>query len=64
MKPKLAMKKRGVARVEAKRDEVPPNACRGERCGVWGRRAPIKLVGVEPEVTDAAGTFSTRTRSK
>jgi hypothetical protein len=19
---------------------VPPNACRGERCGVWGRRAP------------------------
>lgn len=25
---------------------VPPqNACRGERCGVWGRIAPIKLVG-------------------
>ena len=23
----------------------PPNACRGERCGVWGRIAPIKLVG-------------------
>jgi hypothetical protein len=24
----------------------PPNACRGERRGVWGRVAPIKLVGV------------------
>lgn len=23
----------------------PPNACRGERCGVWGRIAPITLVG-------------------
>jgi hypothetical protein len=23
----------------------PPNACRGERCGVWGRIAPIRLVG-------------------
>ena len=22
----------------------PPNACRGERCGVWGRTAPIKPV--------------------
>jgi hypothetical protein len=22
-----------------------PNACRGERCGVWGRTAPSKLVG-------------------
>ena len=22
----------------------PPNACRGERCGVWGRIAPIKPV--------------------
>ena len=24
--------------------EFPPNACRGERCGVWGRRAPIRLL--------------------
>jgi hypothetical protein len=24
---------------------VPPEACRGERCGVWGRIAPIRLVG-------------------
>ncbi len=24
----------------------PPNACRGERCGVWGRRAPSDGVGV------------------
>jgi len=24
--------------------EFPPNACRGERCGVWGRIAPINLV--------------------
>ena len=23
----------------------PPNACRGERCGVWGRIAPIRLLG-------------------
>ena len=23
----------------------PPNACRGERCGAWGRIAPIRLVG-------------------
>ena len=22
----------------------PPNACRGERCGAWGRTAPSKLV--------------------
>jgi len=22
----------------------PPNACRGERCGVWGRIAPIRPV--------------------
>jgi hypothetical protein len=22
--------------------EFPPNACRGERCGVWGRIAPIR----------------------
>ena len=22
---------------------LPPNACRGERCGVWGRRAPQGL---------------------
>jgi hypothetical protein len=21
----------------------PPNACRGERCGVWGRRAPHQI---------------------
>lgn len=26
--------------------KFPPNACRGERCGVWGRRAPISLVDV------------------
>ena len=24
--------------------KFPPNACRGERCGVWGRTAPIKPV--------------------
>jgi hypothetical protein len=24
--------------------EFPLNACRGERCGVWGRRAPIRPV--------------------
>ena len=24
--------------------QFPPNACRGERCGVWGRIAPSKLV--------------------
>jgi hypothetical protein len=24
--------------------KFPPNACRGERCGVWGRIAPIKPV--------------------
>jgi hypothetical protein len=25
-------------------NEFPPNACRGERRGVWGRAAPISLV--------------------
>ena len=24
--------------------KFPPNACRGERCGVWGRTAPSRLV--------------------
>ncbi len=24
--------------------EFPPNACRGERCGAWGRTAPSRLV--------------------
>ena len=24
--------------------KFPPNACRGERCGAWGRKAPIKPV--------------------
>jgi len=37
-----------VLRVGVTRFEVPPNACRGERCGVWGRRAPIKSIGFLP----------------
>ena len=26
--------------------QVPPNACRGERSGFWGRRAPIQAVSL------------------
>jgi hypothetical protein len=51
----LVNEKEGLRRVEARRRfrfvrreapflEFPPNACRGERCGDWGRTAPIKLV--------------------
>ena len=40
----------------------PPNACRGERCGVWGRTAPIKPVRICQWLTFAPGTFSARTR--
>jgi hypothetical protein len=28
--------------------KFPPNACRGERCGAWGRTAPIKPVSARP----------------
>gem|GEM_PF-3918673 len=31
--------------------KFPPNACRGERCGVWGRTAPIKPVRFPPHQT-------------
>ena len=30
--------------------EFPPNACRGERRGVWGRAAPIKPVHLGPGI--------------
>ncbi|MGB7791389.1 MAG: hypothetical protein WBL39_09260, partial [Terrimicrobiaceae bacterium] len=30
--------------------KFPPNACRGERCGVWGRTAPIKPVRSYPHI--------------
>jgi hypothetical protein len=30
--------------------EFPPNACRGERRGVWGRAAPIKPVRPAPGI--------------
>jgi len=38
----------------------PPNACRGERCGVWGRTSPIKLVEVALERVESGAVIGNR----
>ena len=41
-----------------KTQKFPPNACRGERCGVWGRTAPIKPVRSYPHILSKNRLFS------